>query len=67
MVASRHLSGYQGAEVIIVLIGDSKNIKTEETTANWSIIRKMKSIKIIEGNDVLELAKKELSNSRHNY
>ena len=63
MVASRHLSGYQGAEVIIVLIGDSKNIKTEETITNWSIIRNMKSIKIIEGNDVLELAKKELSNS----
>jgi NAD(P)H-hydrate epimerase len=63
MVASRHLSGYQGAEITIVLIGDSKNIKTEETTVNWSIIRKMKSIKIIEGNDVLELAKKELSNS----
>ena len=63
MVASRHLSGYQGAEVIIVLIGDSKNIKTEETIVNWSIIRNMKSIKIIEGNDVLELAKKELSNS----
>jgi NAD(P)H-hydrate epimerase len=63
MVASRHLSGYQGAEITIVLIGDSKNIKTEETTVNWSIIRKMKSIKIIEGNDVLKLAKKELSNS----
>lgn len=63
MVASRHLSGYQGAEIIILLIGDSKNIKTEETTVNWSIIRKMKSIKIIEGNNVLELAKKELSNS----
>lgn len=63
MVASRHLSGYQGAEITIVLIGDPKNIKTEETTVNWSIIRKMKSIKIIEGNDVLELAKKELSNS----
>lgn len=63
MVASRHLSGYQGAEVIVVLIGDSKNIKTEETTANWSIIRKMKLVKIIEGNNVLELAKKELSNS----
>jgi len=63
MVASRHLSGYQGAEITIVLIGDPKNIKTEETTVNWSIIRKMKSIKIIEGNDALELAKKELPNS----
>jgi NAD(P)H-hydrate epimerase len=63
MVASRHLSGYNGIEVIVVLVGDSKNIKTEETTVNWSIIRKMKSIRIIEGNDVLESAKKELSNS----
>ncbi len=42
MVASRHLSGYQSAEIIIVLIGNSKNIKTEETTVNWPIIRKMK-------------------------
>ena len=63
MVASRHLSAQNGIEVTVVLLGDTKNIKTEETTMNWSIIRNMKSIKIIEGNDVLELAKKELSNS----
>ena len=36
MVASRHLSGYHGAEVIIVRIGDSTKIKSEETIAKWS-------------------------------
>jgi len=28
MVASRHLSGYYGVDVMIVLLGDPKNIKT---------------------------------------
>jgi NAD(P)H-hydrate epimerase len=58
MVASRHLSAQNGIEVTVVLLGDTKNIKTEETTVNWSIIQKMKSIKILTGPRVLELAKK---------
>ena len=63
MVASRHLSAQNGIEVTVVLLGDTKNIKTEETTVNWSIIQKMKSIKILTGPRVLELAKKKISDS----
>lgn len=63
MVASRHLSSQNGVEVIIVLLGDVKNMKTEETMANWSIVQKMKSIKILVGPDVLELVKKIISKS----
>jgi len=63
MVASRHLSGYPGVNVTIVLLGDIKNIRTEEAIVNWSIVGKMKSIKILSGPNVIELAKKEVSNS----
>ena len=63
MVASRHLSCYYGVDVMIVFLGDPKNIKTEETIVNWSIVGKMKSIKILTGTNVFELAKREVSNS----
>lgn len=63
MVASRHLSSQNGVEVIIVLLGDVKNMKTEETMVNWSIVQKMKSIKIFIGPDALELVRKIVSES----
>jgi NAD(P)H-hydrate epimerase len=63
MVASRHLSAQNGIEITVVLLGDMKNIKTEETTVNWSIIQKMKSIEILTGPRVLELAKNKISDS----
>ncbi|HEU5445841.1 MAG TPA: NAD(P)H-hydrate epimerase, partial [Nitrososphaeraceae archaeon] len=63
MVASRHLSAQNGIEVTVVLLGDTKNIKTEETTINWSIIQKMNSIEILTGPHVLELAKNKISDS----
>jgi NAD(P)H-hydrate epimerase len=63
MVASRHLSAQNEIEVTVVLLGDTKNIKTEETTINWSIIQKMKSIEILTGPRVLELAKNKISDS----
>src|SRR5512145_810191 len=49
MVGSRHLSAQYGIKVTVVLLGDTKNIKNEETTINWSIIQKMKSIEILTG------------------
>src|SRR4029078_1894962 len=64
MVASRHLSSYHGADVTIVLLGDAENIKTEESMVNWSIIGKMKSIRILSGTNAFELAKKEVPNSK---
>ena len=63
MVASRHLSAQNGIEVTVALLGDTKNIKTEETTVNWSIIQKMKSIEILKGPRVLELAEKKIFDS----
>lgn len=63
MVASRHLSSQNGLQVTIVLLGDEKNMKTEETMVNWSIIQKMNSIKIITGPNVVELAKNKISES----
>jgi NAD(P)H-hydrate epimerase len=63
MVASRHLSSRDGIEITLVLLGDMKNIKTEETMVNWDIIQKMKSIKILKGPNVVELAKSQVSES----
>jgi len=63
MVASRHLSSRDGIEITLVLLGDMENMKTEETTANWTIIQKMKSIKILTGPNVVELAKSEVAES----
>lgn len=63
MVASRHLSSQEGIEITLVLLGDVKNIKTEETIVNWSIIQKMKSIRTLTGPNVFELAKSKVSES----
>ena len=63
MVASRHLSSRDGIEITLVLLGDMKNIKTEETMVNWDIIQKMNSIKILKGPNVVELAKSQVSES----
>jgi NAD(P)H-hydrate epimerase len=63
MVASRHLSSQSGVEVTIVLVGDTNNMKTEETLVNWSIVQKMKSIRILTGPNVIELAKNKVSES----
>jgi NAD(P)H-hydrate epimerase len=63
MVASRHLSSLNGVKVMIVLLGDAKNMKTEETMVNWSIVQKMKSIEILTGSNVVEMAKNAISES----
>jgi NAD(P)H-hydrate epimerase len=51
LVMARHLSGY-GSKVTVVLLGPSEKIKTEESNWNWSILKKMPSIKLISGNDI---------------
>ena len=48
LVMARHLSGY-GAKVTIVLLGTSKQIKTDESRWNWSILEKMPSVKLLQG------------------
>ena len=46
LVMGRHLAGY-GSDVTIVLLGHEEKIKTEESNWNWSILKKMPSIKLI--------------------
>lgn len=47
-VMARHLCGY-GVSVTVVLLGDSKKIKTEESEWNWKLLEKMPSVKLITG------------------
>ncbi len=49
-VMARHLCGYD-VSVTVVLLGDSKKIKTEESEWNWKLLEKMPSVKLISGTD----------------
>ena len=51
LVMARHLSGY-GAKVTVVLLGTPEKIKTEESSWNWAILKKMPSVKLISGNEI---------------
>jgi NAD(P)H-hydrate epimerase len=51
LVMARHLSGY-GSEVTVVLLGSEEKIKTEESNWNWSLLKKMHSVKLISGDDI---------------
>ena len=48
LVMARHLSGYE-ANVTVVLLGNSEDIKTEESQWNWSVLQKMPSVNLITG------------------
>ncbi len=50
LVVSRHLAGF-GCKVIVVLLGNPKDIKTEECRTNWQILEKMKSVQLGFGPD----------------
>lgn len=45
-VMARHLAGH-GSKVTVVLLGLPEKIKTEESSWNWQILKKMNSIKLI--------------------
>ena len=45
LVVARHLAGY-GAKVIVILLGNPKDIKTVECRTNWQILEKMKSVQL---------------------
>ena len=51
LVMARHLSGY-GAKVTVSLLGTPEMIKTEESTWNWSILKKMPSVKLMHGDSI---------------
>ena len=48
LVMARHLAGY-GAKVTVMLLGSPEKIKTEESNWNWSILKKMPSVKLMSG------------------
>jgi len=48
LVISRHLAGC-GAAVTLVLLGSQDKIKTEESRWNWQLLEKMRSVKLITG------------------
>jgi len=48
LVMARHLVGY-GSKVTLVLLGDEDKIKTEESNWNWSLLKKMNSVKLVYG------------------
>ena len=48
LVMARHLVGY-GAKVTLVLLGNEDKIKTEESNWNWSLLKKMNSVKLVYG------------------
>ncbi len=51
LVMARHLAGY-GAKVTVQLLGYPENIKTEESTWNWSLLKKMPSVILHAGNNL---------------
>jgi NAD(P)H-hydrate epimerase len=61
MVASRHLSGYYGANVTVIVLGEIMDIKTEEARTNFNIIKRMKSIRLFYGDKALEKAGEQIS------
>ena len=48
LVMARHLAGY-GAKVTVMLLGYPEKIKTEESSWNWSILKKMHTVKLMSG------------------
>lgn len=48
LVMARHLSGY-GVKVTVILLGNSEQIKTEESQWNWKLLEKMPSVNLISG------------------
>lgn len=51
LVMARHLAGH-GANVTVMLLGNPENIKTEESIWNWSILKKMPSVKLMTGGSI---------------
>ena len=51
LVMARHLAGH-GAKVTVMLLGTSDKIKTEESNWNWSILKKMPSVKLMSNSSI---------------
>jgi NAD(P)H-hydrate epimerase len=46
-VAARHLSGYPGYAISVILLGHQTDLRTEEARVNWEIMTKMDSVETI--------------------
>ncbi len=51
LVMARHLAGYN-SNVTVMLLGSPNNIKTEESNWNWTILKKMPSVKLLSGSNL---------------
>jgi len=51
LVMARHLAGH-GANVTVRLLGAADEIKTEESSWNWSLLEKMPSVRLLAGDGV---------------
>ena len=51
LVIARHLSGY-GSNVTVFLLGEPDNIRSEECSWNWSLLEKIKSVKLFTGGNL---------------
>jgi len=60
LVIARHLAGY-GANVTVFLLGEPDNIRSEECSWNWSLLEKMKSVKLLTGGNLEDLNNLEFS------
>jgi NAD(P)H-hydrate epimerase len=49
-VAARHLSGYRGYAITVILLGRPSDLRTEEARMNWEILKKMGSMETISSN-----------------
>ena len=54
LVIARHLAVY-GANVTVFLLGEPDNIRSEECSWNWSLLEKMKSVKLLTGGNLEDL------------
>jgi NAD(P)H-hydrate epimerase len=48
LVIARHFAGY-GLSVTVFLLGEPDNIRSEECSWNWNLLKKMKSVKSLTG------------------
>jgi len=60
LVIARHLAGY-GSNVTVFLLGEPDNIRSEECSWNWSLLEKMKSVKLLTGGNLEDLNNLEFS------
>jgi NAD(P)H-hydrate epimerase len=60
-VASRHLSGYYGANVRVFLLGFPTELRTEEAKINWGIIENMDSLETMFGDEISDEIKRKIS------